>query len=62
MLLRTAALLVVLTSSNSSEKDKEEIETNLRDPIRWAANQAELIQKWEQVWEHKIDTTDLKES
>ena len=66
VLLRTAALLVVLTSSNSSEKDKEEIETNLRDPIRWAANQAELIQKWEQVWapvwEHKIDTTDLKES
>lgn len=66
VLLRTAALLVILTSSNSSEKDKEEIETNLRDPIRWAANQAELIQKWEQVWapvwEHKIDTTDLKES
>jgi len=66
VLLRTAALLVVLTSSNSSEKDKEEIETNLRDPIHWAANQAELIQKWEQVWapvwEHKIDTTDLKES
>ena len=66
VLLRTAALLVVLTSSNSSEKDKEEIETNLRDPIRWAANQAELIQKWEQVWapvwEHKIDTTDLEES
>lgn len=66
VLLRTAALLVVLTSSNSSEKDKEEIETNLRDPIRWAANQAELIQKWEQVWapvwEPKIDTTDLKES
>lgn len=66
VLLRTAALLVVLTSSNSSEKDKEEIETNLRDPIRWAANQAELTQKWEQVWapvwEHKIDTTDLKES
>lgn len=66
VLLRTAALLVVLTSSNSSDKDKEEIETNLRDPIRWAANQAELIQKWEQVWapvwEHKIDTTDLKES
>ena len=66
VLLRTAALLVVLTSSNSSEKDKEEIEMNLRDPIRWAANQAELIQKWEQVWapvwEHKIDTTDLKES
>lgn len=66
VLLRTAALLVVLTSSNSSEKDKEEIETSLRDPIRWAANQAELIQKWEQVWapvwEHKIDTIDLKES
>ena len=66
VLLRTAALLVILTSSNSSDKDKEEIETNLRDPIRWAANQAELIQKWEQVWapvwEHKIDTTDLKES
>lgn len=66
VLLRTAALLVVLTSSNSSEKDKEEIETNLRDPVRWAANQAELIQKWEQVWapvwEHRIDTTDLKES
>ena len=66
VLLRTAALLVILTSSNSSEKDKEKIETNLRDPIRWAANQAELIQKWEQVWapvwEHKIDTTDLKES
>lgn len=66
VLLRTAALLVVLTSSNSSEKDKEEIETNLRDPIRWAANQAKLVQKWEKVWmpvwEHKIDTTDLKES
>lgn len=66
VLLRTAALLVVLTSSNSSEKDKEEIETNLRDPIHWAANQAELMQKWEQVWapvwEPKIDTTDLKES
>lgn len=66
VLLRTAALLVVLTSSNSSETDKEEIDTSLRDPVRWAANQAELIQKWEQVWapvwEHKIDTTDLKES
>lgn len=66
VLLRTAALLVVLTSSNSSEKDKEEIEMNLRDPIHWAANQAELMQKWEQVWapvwEPKIDTTDLKES
>lgn len=66
VLLRTAALLVVLTSSSSSEKDKEEIDMSLRDPIRWAANQAELVQKWEQVWvpvwEHKIDTTDLEES
>ena len=62
VLLRTAALLVVLTSSNSSEKDKEEIDMSLRDPIRWAANQAELVQKWEQVWERKINTTDLKES
>ena len=66
VLLRTAALLVVLTSSSSSEKDKEEIDMSLRDPIRWATNQAELVQKWEQVWvpvwEHKIDTTDLEES
>jgi hypothetical protein len=66
VLLRTAALLVILTSSNSSKIDKEEIDMSLRDPIRWAANQAKLIQKWEQVWapvwEHKIDTTDLKES
>ena len=66
VLLHTAALLVILTSNNSSEKDKEEIDMSLRDPIRWAANQAELVQKWEQVWapvwEHKINTTDLKES
>ena len=66
VLLRTAALLVILTSNNSSKIDKEEIDMSLRDPIRWAANQAELAQKWEQVWvpvwEHKINTTDLKES
>ena len=66
VLLRTAALLVVLTPNNSSEIDKAEIDMSLRDPIRWAANQAELVQKWEQVWapvwEHKINTTDLKES
>lgn len=66
VLLRTAALLVVLTSSNSSEKDKEEIDTSLRNPVRWAVDQAELVQRWEKVWmpvwEHKSNTTDLKES
>lgn len=58
VLLRTAALLVVLTSNESSGKDVEEIEMGLRDPIRWAADQAELVQKWEYVWipvwEHRI--------
>lgn len=50
ILLRVAALFVLLTPKNSSEIDKNEIDMKLRDPIRWVAKQNKLVIKWKQTW------------
>lgn len=50
VLLRVAALFVVLAPDNTTERDRAEIDERLRDPIRWAATQAKLKADWRKEW------------
>lgn len=50
VLLRMAALLVVLTPATASAEDRAQVETRLRDPIGWTGNRARLARRWRLVW------------
>lgn len=50
ILLRVAALFVVLTPDNATERGHTEISERLWDPLKWAANQANLEAVWREEW------------
>lgn len=50
LLLRMAALLVVLTPATASAEDQAHVETRLRDPIGWTGTRAKLARRWRRVW------------
>lgn len=50
VLLRVAALFIVLTPDNSTRQDRVEIEERLRDPVGWAAQTAKLTPRWKWVY------------
>lgn len=50
VLIRMAALLVVLTPANSGAEDRTQLEARLRDPIGWTGTQARLVRRWKRVW------------
>lgn len=57
VLVRMAALLVVLTPSSSRREDRAQVDLRLRNPIEWVAGQARLVRSLQEVWvtpqEHK---------
>lgn len=50
ILLRVAALFVVLAPNNTTERDRTEIGERLYDPLKWAANRANLEADWRKEW------------
>jgi len=62
ILLRMAALFVILTPDYSSKIDRAEIEIRLRDPINWVAAQANLIPCWRQGWSLSWKHSDTESS
>lgn len=50
LLIRVAALLVVLTPAFAVREDRDQIESQLRDPIGWTGVRASLSKKWKRVW------------
>lgn len=50
ILLRMAGLLIVLTPSDSSQTDKDEVARRLRDPIGWAAAKAHFTKRSIDAW------------
>lgn len=50
ILLRVAALLVILTPGDATRQDRAKVEEELRDPIAWAARKAHLTAHWKEEW------------
>lgn len=62
VLLRMAALLVVLSPDDASEKDREEVEGRLRDPISWVARRSDLVPHWRQIWSLSWEAPDADDN
>ena len=50
ILLRVAALLVILTPDDATRQDRAKVEEELRDPVAWAARKAHLTAHWKEEW------------
>ncbi|QEO09745.1 hypothetical protein [Protaetiibacter larvae] len=50
VLLRMAALLVVLTPANASAEDRTQVAARVRDPLNWIGGRARLVKRWRRVW------------
>lgn len=54
ILLRMAALLVVLTPMNASADSREHVAERLRQPVRWAAGRLRLVRRWRRAWVPRV--------
>lgn len=50
VLLRVAALFVVLASQDATEQSEVVVEERLRDPVSWVAKRANMTGHWEKGW------------
>lgn len=50
VLLRVAAVCVVLTADEAARQDRNNVDEKLRDPVAWAARQVGLVALWRKEW------------
>lgn len=57
LLIRTAALLVTLSSPRATSASRNEVAARLRDPIGYLAERAKLVRRWRRVWVASVGPT-----